>query len=446
MEPYAELHAHTNFSLLDGTSDPETMVEQGAALGLRALAITDHDSISGIVRFATAAKHHRVHAVIGVELTVAAPSGDAHVVLLAQDLTGYRNICALLTAAYRQGGRDRPAVPFDTLARHGAGLVVLSGCPRGELARALRRGGHEAACAVAARYREAFGAGQYYVEVGHHALQADGPRNAGLRAVAKEMGVGLVATNDAHYHDSSRALLHHVVTCIRHRTTLEAAGSLLRGNDEYALRSPAQMARLFRAAVGQAAEEGRPELDPIRNSVVIAERCTFGLRDLQYAFPRPRIPSGESDSSFLKRLVDAGKGIFYPNASAVVQERLDHELAIVNQLGLAGYLLVFKEIVDWSQRQGIICSIRGSAPASALLYCLGLCPIDPVEHGLLFERFCSPERQEYPDIDLDFPHERREEVIQHVYAKYGRERAAMVCEVNTYRIKSALRDVAKVLG
>jgi error-prone DNA polymerase len=473
---YAELHAHTNFSLLDGTSDPEQMVEQAVALGLRALAITDHDSISGVVRFAAEAKRRDLQAIIGAELSLDTPGGAAraarapraghtahtaraaHVVLLAQDLTGYRNLCALLTEAYRQGGRDRPAVSFDALAARGEGLVVLSGCPRGELPRALRAGGPGAAREVAGRYRDAFGPERYFVEVSNHRLQADGPRNAGLRTVAQEVGVGLLATNNAHYHDPSRAFLHHVVTCIRHRTTLEAAGGpggqggsgaaqgVLRGNDEYTLKGPAQMAHLFRRLVSQAAEEGRPQLDPLRNTVAVAERCAFRLQDLRYAFPRPRIPSGESAYSCLVRLVELGKAVFYPQTSPQVVARIEHELAIVRDLDLAGYLLVFKEVVDWSQEQGITCSIRGSAPASALLYCLGLCPIDPVEHNLLFERFCSPERKEYPDIDLDFPHERREEVIQHVYQKYGRDRAAMVCEVNTYRIKSALRDVAKVLG
>ncbi|MBI3971049.1 MAG: error-prone DNA polymerase [Chloroflexi bacterium] len=478
---YAELHAHTNFSLLDGTSDPEDMVECASGLALKALAITDHDSLSGIVRFAAAAKHHGVHAIVGVELTVA-PSipltplpplplrgegessrprgsiplspggrgargeGKRHITLLAQDLTGYQNICALLTAAYRRGGKDNPYVPFDVLAQHTAGLIALSGCPQGELATALARGGCKAALEIADRYRSAFGHEQYYVELQHHALQTDGPRNAGLRAVAKALGIGCVATNNAHYHNTGRALLHHVVTCIRHQTTLEAAGTLLRGNDEYYLKSPAQMARIFGEAVRLAAEEGRPERDPIQNTVEIAQRCTFNLRDLRYEFPKPQIPSGESELSFLMRLVQAGKAVFYPNASPEVEQRLAHELAIVRQLDLAGYLLVFKEIVDWSHEQSILVSIRGSAPASALLYCLGLCPIDPGEHNLLFERFCSPERQEYPDIDLDFAHERREEVIQHVYEKYGRDYAAMVCEVNTYRIKSALRDIAKVLG
>jgi error-prone DNA polymerase len=451
-EAYAELHAHTNFSFLDGTSSPEELVEAGAAMGLRALAITDHDSLSGVVRFAAAAKRRPLAAIVGVELTLQ-EAGDgapkSHVVLLAKDVAGYRNICTLLTEAYERGGRDGPAVPFGVLAGHGAGLIVLSGCPRGELPRALRTAGLDAAREVAERYREAFGAENYFVEVGHHALQADGPRNAGLRAIAKAVGVGLVATNDVHYHARDRALLHDVVTCIRHRTTLAAAGAaggILRGNDEYVVKGPEEMGHLFRVLRAQAADEGRAALDPLRNSVAIAERCTFGLKDLTYTFPKPDIPNGESEMSFLLHLVNRGKNLFYGNANAEVEARIAHELQIVEQLKLAGYLLIFKEIVDWSQHRGIVCSIRGSAPASALLYCLGLCPIDPLEHGLLFERFCSPERQEYPDIDLDFPHERREEVIQHVYTKYGRARAAMVCEVNTYRIKSALRDVAKVLG
>ena len=445
---YAELHAHTNFSLLDGASDPEAMVDQAAALGLRAIAITDHDSISGIVRFAVAAKRKNLHAIIGAELTVE----KHHLTLLVQDLTGYHNLCRLLTLAYSHGGKDNPAVSFDDLAAHARGLVALSGCPQGELPRSLaqdRTAETSSALTVAARYRDAFthdGRCSYYVELGNHLLQADGPRNAALRAVAKQLGLPCVVTNDAHYHDASRALLHHVVTCIRHGVTLDSAGSLLRGNDEYALKSPAQMARLFRQEVELAADEGRPELDPIRTTLEVAERCAFSLKDMRYEFPAPYVPNGESELSFLVRLVEAGKSLFYPTATPEVDARLNHELGIVRQMNLAGYLLVFKEVVDWSHQHGILCSIRGSAPASALLYCLGLCPIDPVKHNLLFERFCSPERNEYPDIDLDFAHERREEVIQHVYKKYGRDRAAMVCEVNTYRTKSALRDVAKVLG
>ena len=297
---------------------------------------------------------------------------------------------------------------------------------------------------VAARYREAFGKENYFIELHRHGLPGDGARNAGLQEVATRLGLGCVATQNAHYHDASRAQLHHVVTCIRHGTTLADAGAHLRANDEYRLKSGAEMARLFRDECTRAGSD--PRRDPVRTTLAIAERCTFTLHDLVYEFPKPRLPNGESALSFLTRLVEAGKTVFYPDATAEVDARLRHELEIADQLGLSGYLLVFKEIVDWSQSQGILVSMRGSAPASAMLYCMGLCPIDPLEHNLLFERFCSPERREYPDIDLDFPHERREEVIQHIYTKYGRDYAAMVCEVNTYRARSAVRDVAKVLG
>ena len=463
---YAELHAHTNFSFLDGASDPEAMAETAARLGLRALAITDHDSLSGIVRFGAAAQAHGIHPITGIELTVEPPGtpapglpgfdrvppgadgGDpmpevAHLTLLAEDLGGYRNLCALLTEAYRHGGLDAPRVPWEVLARHAGGLVALSGCADGEVPRALARGGPEAAFRVAARYREAFGRDRFAIELHRHGLPADGPRNAGLQAVAARLDLACVATQDAHYHDATRAMLHHVVTCIRHGTTLAEAGARLRPNDEYRLKSGAEMARRFR---DECARAGSPARDPLRATLAIAERCAFTLHDLRYEFPRPRLPHGESALSFLTRLVEAGKTVFYPDASDEVGARLAHELDIVDQLGLAGYLLVFKEIVDWSQSQGILVSMRGSAPASAMLHCMGLCPIDPLEHGLLFERFCSPERREYPDIDLDFPHERREEVIQHIYEKYGRTHAAMVCEVISYRSRSAVRDVAKVLG
>ncbi len=469
---YAELHAHTNFSFLDGASDPEAMAETAAALGLRGLAITDHDSLSGIVRFGAAAQSHGVHPITGIELSVEPPlarsltvtrisphdqpaprlallDGDAptpevaHLVLLAEDLTGYRNLCALLTEAYRHGGLDAPRVPWEVLARHAGGLVALSGCEAGEVPRALARGGPEVALAIAARYRDTFGRHGFAIELHRHGLPADGPRNAALQGIASRLDLTCVATQDAHYHDASRARLHHVVTCIRHGTTLAEAGALLRPNDEYRLKSGAEMARRFREERARAAS---PAQDPVRATLAIAERCAFTLHDLRYEFPRPRLPHGESALSFLTRLVHAGKVVFYPDASDEVEARLAHELDIVDQLGLAGYLLVFKEIVDWSQSQGILVSMRGSAPASAMLHCMGLCPIDPLEHGLLFERFCSPERREYPDIDLDFPHERREEVIQHIYEKYGRTHAAMVCEVISYRSRSAVRDVAKVLG
>ncbi|NDE77528.1 MAG: PHP domain-containing protein, partial [Proteobacteria bacterium] len=252
---YAELHAHTNFSLLDGSSSPEAMVGEASRLGLRALAITDHDTLSGIVRFGAAAETAGLQAITGIELTIGngpysptqpgqgveaisatewrrstAPVGDtdqgtSHLTLLAETLTGYRNLCTLLTEAYQCGGRDTPWVPFETLARHATGLIALSGCPQGELGQTLARHGPEAGMMVAARYREAFGKENYFIELHRHGLPGDGARNAGLQEVATRLGLGCVATQNAHYHDASRAQLHHVVTCIRHGTTLADAGA-----------------------------------------------------------------------------------------------------------------------------------------------------------------------------------------------------------------------------
>jgi len=429
---YAELHCHTNYSLLDGASFPEQLARRAAEIGLAALAITDHDGVYGIVRFCLACRESGVKAIVGAEVTLV---DESHLLLLARDLTGYRSLCRVLTHAHMTSPKDTPRLPFAVLADHTAGLIALSGCERGALNRTLIAEGEGAARAVAHRHRDTFGRENFYVELHHHLRQADGPRNAALRRIAEAVGSPIVATNDVHYAGPDRALLQHVLVATRHRTTLDEAGTLLRPNHEYYLKSPAQMARLFATM---------PEA--IAASAEIADRCTFTLRDLQYDFPAPLTPPGHTMESWLDHLIAEGRVRYYPNADQTILDRLAHEMAIVRQLRLEGYLLAFRDIVDFCHRDGVLVSIRGSAPASALLYCLGLCPIDPVRHNLVFERFASLERDEMPDIDLDIAHEDRERVIQYVYNKYGRDRAAMVCEVNTYRLKSAVRDVAKALG
>ncbi|MBM4437335.1 MAG: error-prone DNA polymerase, partial [Actinobacteria bacterium] len=337
--------------------------------------------------------------------------------------------------AHAGRAKDDPRLDFDMLAAQADGLIALSACAQGELQRAWLTGGEAAATAVAGRYADTFGPEGYYVELHNHLRPEDARRNTALGRVARLAGVPLVATNNVHYAAADRALLHHVVTCIRRRTTLDAAGNLLRPNDEHRLKSPAEMAALF-AAVPAA----------LANTQAIAAQCTFHLRDLRYEFPTPALPPGASADGALVQALEAGIRAYYGATTPALRERIDHELDIVRRLDLQGYLLVFKDIVDFCRRERILVSIRGSAPASVLLYCLGLCPIDPFEHDLLFERFASPERRELPDIDLDIEHEQRERVIQYVYATYGRERAAMVAEVNTFRLKSAVRDVAKALG
>lgn len=434
---YTELHCHSYLSFLDGTSSPEALVARASALGMSALALTDHNGVYGLPRFASAAEHAGLKAIYGAELTL---DDGSHVLLLARDCAGYANLCRVITAARQGRAKDDPQLDFEILAQNAEGLIALSACERGQLTRALRVGGYASALEVAAHHRDVFGADGYFIELHNHLRPEDGRRNAALVRVADELGLPIVATNNVHYADLDRSLLHHIVTCIQHQTSLEAAGLLLRPNDEYRLKSAMAMRDLF---------TGYPQA--IVNTMAIAEQCTFHVRDLRYAFPQPELPCGETSRGMLMRAAARGLSRFYPfypnpGARRKARAQVATELRVMCRWNLTGYVMVFKDIVEFCRRERILVSMRGSAPASALLYCLGLCPIDPVKHGLLFERFASPERGELPDIDLDIEHAKRECVIQYVYAKYGRACAAMVAEVNTFRNKSAVRDVAKVLG
>jgi error-prone DNA polymerase len=441
---YAELHCHSNFSFLDGTSDPEALIERAIELGLSALALTDSHGLYGIVRFAAAAEARRRRGELSIQVIVGAELLLTHgerIVLLVQDLTGYRNLCWLLDRAHRHAlpvgsrrGSFEPQVALADLADRTDGLI------------ALVRPAPAAEDALAARLREYqrfIPNDALYVEITRHLVPGEERHNARLRRAADVCGLRTVATNAVHYATKDRALLHDVVTSIRLRVPLEQAAQpdgasppLLFPNDERCLKSPEEMAQLFRGHEQELA-----------TTLEIARRCTFGLADLTYEFPLPdNIPEGRDAYDVLVEAVWHGARTYYPQVTRELHDRIVHELEIVKQLQLPGYLLVFKDVVDFCHQERILVSIRGSAPASVLLYCLGLCPIDPLEHKLLFERFASEERGEYPDIDLDIAHEDRERVIQYVYEKYGRARVAMVCEVNTYRARSAVRDVAFALG
>jgi error-prone DNA polymerase len=426
---FVELCCRSNFSFLDGASDPEALVERAVQLGMPALAIADRDGLYGAVRFATAAKRAGLKAILGADLTM--EDGES-LALLIENLQGYRNLCHLISRSRLGNPKDEPSLRYAELDGYTGGLIAVATATSSNVQRPRSKGDG----ALPSLDLGPWTLDSFFVKTWRHLRPEDGPRNAGARRVAAEREVRCVATNLVRYATPDRAMLHDVVTSVRLRLTLEQAGLHLAPNHERYLKGADEMARLFR---------DHPE--ELAASVEIAERCTFDLADLRYEFPRPdNIPEGADPYQVLVSEVWRGALCFYPEVTPKLQDRIVHELDIVRQLDLPGYLLVFKDIVDFCAREGILCSIRGSAPASVLLYCLGLCPIDPLEHGLLFERFASPERGEYPDIDLDIAHEDRERVIQYVYEKYGRERAAMVCEVNTYRPKSAIRDVGFALG
>ena len=430
---YAELHAHTNFSFLDGASHPEEMAVRAAELGLQALAITDHDGVYGAVRFSHAARAHGLHPIVGMEASMA---GSRHLTLLARNREGYANICRLATAAHHDRPKGSAELDLETLARHTRGLVGLSGCLRGAIPAAARRGEERQAIEAAGTYAALFEPDSFFLELQDHRLETEYLANAGLLDVARHTGLPLVATNNVHYHDLARARLQDVLVCIKHTATLETAGRRLRPNHEFALKSAADMARHF---------AGVPEA--LSNTLRIAEMCDFDLsRKLDYGLPAYPTPNGESEYLYMERLVWEGARRRYPDLDETVRRRVRRELCYVKDLRLAGYFLTVRDLVAFCHRNDILVNTRGSAPGSILCYALGISMVDPIAAGLMFERFMSPDRDEPPDIDLDIEHQERERVIQYVYQRYGRRRAAMVANVICFRGRSAIRDVGKALG
>lgn len=432
MTEYIELHAHSCYSLLDGASHPEALVARAAQLGMPALALTDHDALYGAVPFVEAARNAGIRPILGAELTL--PDG-AHLTLLAADSTGWANLCQLITLARHNAAKGEAVLPPDALEAHHAGLVALSGCRRGRIARVLLRNDPAAALAAGRAARDLFGPDRFWVELQHHLLPEDDRLLDAMATLADRLGLGCVATNNVHYAVRDGHRLQDVLVGIRHLTPLHAAGRLLRPNSEYFLKSGQQMAALF-ARYPTA----------VRNTARVADLCRYdlhyGLQDLP-AFPTP---SGMDAPRALRQLCLQALRRKYPRRPARIIQQLDHELAVITRAGLANYFLIVWDIVRFARQSGIRCQGRGSAANSLVAYLLDISPIDPLAHNLVFERFLSAERQTVPDIDIDFQADRREEVIQYIYRRYGHDHAAMACTLVTFRARSAVRDVGKVLG
>ena len=429
---YVELHCHSNFSLLDGASRPEDLVARAAKLGMPALALTDHDAVYGAVRFVKAAKAYGVRPILGAEMTLA---DGHHLTLLVENDTGWRNLCTLISIGRHHAAKGESLLPLLALADHNAGLIALSGCSQGEIAAALARGDHDTAICAARRYRELFGPDRFYIELQRHFLPDDQALTRKLLALARLLELETVATNNVHYAEREAHCLQDVLVCIRHQLTLDEAAHLRRANAEYSLKPANLMAALFQSA---------PKA--IENTVKIAERCQFelayGLQDLP-TFPTP---TGEPALQYLNRICGQRVRAIYPGTPTAVWTRLYHELGVIERCGLANYFLIVWDIVRFARSEGILCQGRGSAANSLVAYLLGISPIDPLAHDLVFERFLSDERKIVPDIDIDFQADRREEVIQYAYNRYGVDHAAMASTLVTFRARSAVRDVSKALG
>lgn len=451
--PYAELHAHSHYSFLDGAASPEALITQAARLGLHGMALTDHDGLYGVVRFAEAAEAYAatedavdLRTCFGAEFSlglgkpqngVADPEGD-HLLVLAKGSAGYRTLSRALTDGHlaNDAEKGRPVHDLARVAAEAAGgWVVLTGCRKGAVRRALDRDGVDAAVREVAVLQEHFGAGNVFVELTDHGSPADSVRCDQLAQVAVRAGVPVVAINAVHYATPEQFRIATALAAVRSRRSLEELDGWLPAHGQAYLKSGAELQSRFARFPGA-----------IERTVEIADECAFPLRAASPRLPKQTVPQGYTPMSWLRELTWRGAARVWPSLSFEAKARLERELDVIEHKDFPGYFLIVNDIVQFARRSGILCQGRGSAAASAVCYVLGITVIDPIYYGLPFERFLSELREEAPDIDVDFDSRRREEVIQYVYRRYGRLNAAQVANVVTYRPKNAVRDMAKALG
>src|SRR5688572_15401732 len=413
---YAELHCLSNFSFQRGASHPEELVERAAALGYSALAITDECSLAGVVRAHSAAKERGLKLVIGSEIRL---QEGLKLVLLATDRASYGAISALITAGRRRSKKGSYSLGFPDLETiRGKGVLIL-----------LIEGSEAQACWIAGRF-----AGDAWLAAELHCGPNDVARLNELKALSEKSGLPLVAAGDVHMHVRSRRRLQDVLTAVRLGKPVAQCGHALHPNAERHLRLRMRLAQVYPAQL-------------LAETLAIARRCNFSLDSLRYEYPQELVPPGETPASWLGKLTEKGlRWRFRDSVPAKVAELAGHELALIAELGYEPFFLTVYDVVSFARSKGVLCQGRGSAANSVVCYALGITEVDPARMSMLFERFVSKERNEPPDIDVDFEHQRREEVIQYVYGKYGRARAALAATVICYRPRSAVRDAGRALG
>jgi error-prone DNA polymerase len=429
MAAYVELHAHSNYSFLDGASSPQELVRRAVELSMPALALTDHDGLYGMIQFVMAAREAGIKPIVGAEVTL---DHGHHLTLLAESEAGYSNLCRLISRAQLDNSKGEAMLAWELLASHNEGLIALSGCRNGELSQTILKREYGEAEGVARRLADLFGRDHLFIELQRHHIGSDKSLDRRLGELANRLGVPVVATNDVHYATPDRRPLQDVLTGIQHITPIDKLEQLRRPNAEFYLKAPAEMGELF---------ADRPEA--LRSTLRIAERCRF---DLDLSTHRlPLFPVADA-AGYLRDLCFRGARERFRSVSRRVRDQLEHELEVIVDLELEDYFLIVWDILKYAKRKDYPAQGRGSSANSLAAYCLGITNVDPIRHNLLFERFLSQERGGMPDIDVDFSREGREDVIQYVYDRYGEENTAMVCNVVTYRSRSAVRDVGKALG
>jgi error-prone DNA polymerase len=430
---YTELHARSAFSFLEGASIPEELAGACVERGMTAMAVLDRDGVYGAPRFYQAAKKNRMQAHIGAEIT--SPAGWRYA-LLVESREGYQNLCRAITRMKLRARKNEGHIAADELAEFKAGLICLTGGDEGPLADALKTGGISRGTECVRNLCEIFGRENVYVELQRHYCREEEARNQAAVEIARKLSLPLLATNGVSHAQPGERELLDVFTCIRNHRNLATAGCLLTRNPERHLKTPAEMAQLF---------ADLPEA--IANTQTLSSRLQFTLKDLGYEFPKYPVPNGGTQMQFLRERTRDGLVSRYGPGNEKARLQIDRELALIEKLDLPGYFLIVWDIVRFCAEKNILVQGRGSAANSAVCYALGITAVDPVGMGLLFERFLSEERGEWPDIDLDLPSgDQRERAIQYVYERYGKLGAAMTANVITYRGKSAAREIGKALS
>lgn len=444
---FIHLHLHTQYSLLDGACRIHELLNLAHQYKMDSLAITDHGNMFGAIEFYQEAQKSGIKPIIGCEIYVAPGSrldkntssieeASFHLILLAKNETGYQNLMHLVSIGYLEGFYYRPRIDKEILAKYSSGLIGLSACLKGEIPILLQQRRFNDALKTADVYLNILGKDNFYLEMQENLIPEQRIVNDGLVKISKELNIGLVATNDVHYLSKEKASAHEALLCIQTQTTLSDPNRMRFQTDEFYFKSPQEMKNLF------------PDFpEAIANSVEIAGRCNLELDFSKIHLPRYEPPQGETKESFLKGLCEKGLKVRYKTITTPIEERLEHELNIIKEIGFVSYFLIVWDFIHYAKSQGIpVGPGRGSAAGSLVSYLLGITDIDPLKYGLLFERFLNPDRLGLPDIDIDFCYERRQEVIDYVTNKYGQENVAQIITFGTMQARAVIRDVGRVMG
>ena len=443
---FTHLHVHTEYSLLDGSSKIKEITSRAKELGMKSLAITDHGVMYGVIDFYKAAKEVGIKPILGCEVYVAPGSrfdkqpGESesryyHLVLLAENNTGYKNLMKIVSRGFTEGFYYKPRVDYEVLEQFHEGIIALSACLAGEVQRYLARGMYEAGCEAAKRYEGIFGKGNFFLELQDHGMPEQKYVNPQLIRMSQELGIDLVCTNDVHYTYAQDADAHDILLCIQTGKKVTDENRMRYDGGQYYLKSPEEMAELFPYA---------PQA--LENTCKIAERCNVEIEFGVTKVPHFEVPQGFDSWTYLNHLCNEGMKRRYPDADEEKKKRLEYELSVIHKMGYVDYFLIVWDYINYAKTHGIAVGPgRGSAAGSIVSYCLGITDIDPIKYSLIFERFLNPERVSMPDIDVDFCYERRQEVIDYVVEKYGKDCVVQIVTFGTMAARAVIKDVGRVL-